>query len=111
MRHEHKYGHAGVERGRRFYFRTEADTLTGAVAANLAELEDEIVRCEPGVLRHHCPDHDFSRWVAAVFHDQTLAANLAAAEAQLPAQSPAAIAEQVRLALVGALQVRQASKG
>ncbi len=110
LRHEHKYDHAGVERGRRFYFRTEADTLTGAVAANLAELEDEIVRCDRGVLRHHCPDHDFSRWVAAVFHDQTLAANLAAAEAQLPAQSPAAIAEQVRLALVAALQVRQASK-
>ena len=110
LRHEHKYDHAGVERGRRFYFRTDADTLTGAVAANLAELEDEIVRCDPGVLRHHCPDHDFSRWVAAVFHDQTLAADLAAAEAQLPAQSPAAIAEQVRLALVAALQARQASK-
>ena len=109
LRHEHKYGHAGVERGRRFYFRTEADTLTGAVAANLAELEDEIVRCDPGVLRHHCPDHDLSRWVAAVFHDHTLAADLAAAEAQLPAQSPAAIAEQVRLALVAALQARQAS--
>jgi hypothetical protein len=109
LRHEHKYGHTGVERGRRFYFRTEGDTLTGAVAANLAELEDEIVRCDPGVLRHHCPDHDFSRWVAAVFHDHTLAANLAAAEAQLPAQSPAAIAEQVRLTLVAALQARQAS--
>ena len=109
LRHEHKYGHAGVERGRRFYFRTDADTLTGAVAANLAELEDEIGRCDPGVLRHHCPDHDLSRWVAAVFHDHTLAADLAAAEAQLPTQSPAAIAEQVRLALVAALQARQAS--
>ncbi len=98
VRHEHKYGHAGVDRGHRFYFRTQADTLTGAVAANLAELEDQLIRCAPGVLRHHCPAHDFSRWVAAVFHNQPLAADLAAAEAQLSTQSPAAIVEQVRLA-------------
>ncbi len=107
LRHQHKYDHAGVERGRWFYFRTEPNTLTGAVAANLAELEDELIRCDRGVLRHHCPGHDFSRWVAAVFHDQPLAADLAAAEAQLPTQSPAAIVEQVRLALVAALQARQ----
>jgi len=110
LRHQHKYDLAGIERGRWFYFRTEADTLTGAVAANLAELEDELIRCDPGVLRHHCPDHDFSRWVAAVFHDQPLAAELAAAEAHLPTQSPAAIVEQVRLALVAALRAGQATK-
>jgi phosphoglycolate phosphatase-like HAD superfamily hydrolase len=110
LRHQHKYDHSGVERGRWFYFRTEPDTPTGAVAANLAELEDELIRCDRGVLRHHCPGHDFSRWVAAVFHDQPLAADLAAAEAQLPTPSPAAIVEQVRLALVAALQARQASK-
>lgn len=109
-RHEHKYDHAGLERGRRFYFRSEADTLTGAVAANLAELEDQLIRCKPGVLRHHCPGHDFSRWVAAVFHDEPLAADLAAAEAQLFTQSPAAIVEQVRLALVATLQARQGGK-
>jgi hypothetical protein len=58
------------------------------------------------VLRHHCPAHDFSRWIAAVFHDRPLAADLAAAEAQLSAHSPAAIVEQVRLALIAALQAR-----
>jgi len=110
MRHEHKYDQAGVERDRRFYFRTEADTLTGAVAANLTELEDQLVRCERGVLRHHCPEHDFSRWVAAVFHDEPLAADLAAAEAQLSGQSPAAIVEHVRLALVAALQARHGAE-
>ena len=106
LRHRHKYDRAGVEGGRRFYFRTEGDTLTGAVAANLAQLEDELISCDPGVLRHHCPNHDFSRWVAGVFRDQSLATDLAAAEAQLPTQSPDAIIEQVRLALVAVLQAR-----
>jgi hypothetical protein len=106
LRHQHKYDHAGVEPARRFYFRTEADTPTGAIAANLPGLQHELVRCDPGVLRHHCPAHDFSRWIAAVFHDRPLAADLAAAEAQLSAHSPAAIVEQVRLALIAALQAR-----
>ena len=38
LRHEHKYDHAGVEPAHRFYFRAEADTPTGAIAANLSEL-------------------------------------------------------------------------
>lgn len=74
-----------------FHFRTEPDRLTGAVAANLAELEDQLIRCEPGVLRHHCFGHDCSRWVAAALHDQPLAANIATIEAQLSTKSPAAI--------------------
>jgi hydroxymethylpyrimidine pyrophosphatase-like HAD family hydrolase len=106
LRHEHKYGHYGVEPGRRFHFRTQPDTPTGATAANLAELEAELGRCDRGVLRHHCPGHDFSRWVDGVFHDQTLAADLSAAEAALPAESHAAVVEQVRLALIAALQAR-----
>ncbi len=106
IRHEHKYGQSAVEPARRFYFRTEPDTATGAIAANLAELETELGRCDRGVLRHHCPGHDFSHWVEDIFHDRTLAANLAAAEAALPAQSPAAVVEQVRLALIAALQAR-----
>jgi hydroxymethylpyrimidine pyrophosphatase-like HAD family hydrolase len=110
LRHEHKYDHSGVDRDHRFYFRNEADTLTGAVAANLADLEDQLIRCERGVLRHHCPGHDFSQWVTGVFHDEPLAAELAVAEAQLCAHSPAAIVEQVRLALVAALQARPSSK-
>lgn len=107
LRHQHKYAHSGVEPGRRFYFRTEDDTLTGAVVANLAELEDELVRCERGALRHHCPRHDFSRWARGVFRDRSLAADLAAAEAQLAADAPSAIVEQVRLSLVAALQARR----
>jgi hydroxymethylpyrimidine pyrophosphatase-like HAD family hydrolase len=107
LRHEHKYREYGVDPGRRFYFRTGFGIPTGAVAANLAELEAELTRCDEGVLRHHCPGRDFSRWVADVFHDRTLAAALAAAEASLPARSPGAVVEQVRLTLISALQSRR----
>jgi len=108
LRHERKYDQAGVEPARQFYFRTEPDTLTGAVAANVAELEAGLVVCNQGVLRHHCPANDFSQWIADVFHDQLLAANLAAAEARLSPESPAAAVELVRLALIAALQARRA---
>jgi hypothetical protein len=109
LRHEHKYEQMGVDPAHRFYFRTEPDSPTGAIAANLAELEAELGSCDHGVLRHHCPQHDFSQWTAEVFHDQPLAANLAAAENQLRAQSPTAVVERVRLALIAALQARHPS--
>ncbi|AFM17689.1 putative HAD superfamily hydrolase [Mycolicibacterium chubuense NBB4] len=109
LRHQHKYARAGVEPPRRFYFRGSGDHLTGAVAANLSELEDALNRCDAGVLRHHCPNRDFSRWVAGIFHDKRLAAELAAAESQLRRDSPGAIVEQVRLALVAALQGRMST--
>jgi hypothetical protein len=107
LRHEHKYDQAGVEPAHRFHFRVEPGTPTGAVAANLAELEAELAGCDEGVLRHHCPGGDFSRWVADVFHDGPLADGLAAAEAPLTGRSPAAVVEQVRLTLIAALQDRQ----
>jgi hydroxymethylpyrimidine pyrophosphatase-like HAD family hydrolase len=107
LRHEHKYGQTGVEPARRFYFRTESDAPTGTVAANLAELESELAGCDEDVLRHHCPGHDLSRWVTDVFRDGQLAADLAAAEASLTRGSPGAVVEQVRLALIAALQERQ----
>jgi hydroxymethylpyrimidine pyrophosphatase-like HAD family hydrolase len=107
LRHEHKYDHTGLEPGRRFYFRNQDDAPTGAMAGNLRELEVELVRCDRGVLRHHCPGHEFSRWVAEVFLDQSLARSLAVAEAGLSSDSPAAIVEQVRVALIAALQARR----
>jgi hypothetical protein len=107
LRHEHKYDQTGVEPAHQFHFRTEPDTPTGAVAANLSELEAELAGCDEGVLRHHCPGHDLSHWVADVFHDGPLAASLATAEAALTPQSPGAVVEQVRLALIFALQDRR----
>jgi len=106
LRHEHKYDQAGVEPARQFRFCTEPGTPTGAVAANLTQLEAELARCDEAVLRHHCPGHDFSRWVADVFHERPLAASLASAETSLLPQSPAAVVEQGRLALIAALQDR-----
>jgi hypothetical protein len=107
LRNAHKYDRAGVEPAHRCY---SAAPPTGATAANLAELEAELALCDRGVLRHHCPGHDFSRCIAAVFHDQPLAAKLGAAEAQLSGHSPAAIVEQQRLALIAALQARHAQR-
>ena len=106
LRHAHKYGSVGVEPARRFYFKTGPNTATGAVAANLDELEAELGRCDRGVLRHHCPHHEFSSWVAGVFRDEALAADLAELEAALPADGHAALVEQVRLALIAVLQAR-----
>jgi hydroxymethylpyrimidine pyrophosphatase-like HAD family hydrolase len=107
LRHQHKYDQAGVEPAHWFRFTTEQGTATGAVAANLAELEAELAACDESVLRHHCLGHDFSRWVADVFRDGPLAADLAAAEASLTRSGPAAVVEQVRLALIAALQGRR----
>ena len=109
LRHAHKYGWSGVEPARRFYFKTGPDTPSVAVAANLDELEAELGRCDPGVLRYHCPRHDFSGWIAGVFRDERLASHLATAEAALPADSHAAVVEQVRLALIATLQARRPS--
>jgi hypothetical protein len=104
------YQIVGVEPAQRFSFRTEGDAPTGVVAASLPELEAELACCDPGVLRHHCPGHDFSGWVAGVFHDEPLAAEIAAVEAQLSSDSSTVVVEQVRLAVIAALQARHATQ-
>jgi hypothetical protein len=106
LRQQHKYDLAGLEPAHRFHFRTEPGTPTGTIAANLADLEAQLANCDESVVRNHCPGHDFSRWVADVFHDRPLPADLAAAEASLARGGPAAVVEQVRLALIAALQDR-----
>ncbi|HEU5001780.1 MAG TPA: HAD hydrolase family protein [Actinomycetota bacterium] len=106
LRHEHKYCLVGVDAGRRFYFRDGADRLTGAVAGNLMELQGELDRCSEDVVRHHCPSHDFSNWVANVFRDQALAAELFAAESTMQADSPEAVVQAARIRLVTALRLR-----
>ncbi|MGO9976310.1 MAG: helix-turn-helix transcriptional regulator [Solirubrobacteraceae bacterium] len=103
------YQLAGVAAAQRFYFRIEDDATPRAVVANLPELEAAIAACDAGVLRHHCAEHDFSRWVAGVFENEPLAAEIAAAEAQLSADSPTETIEQTRLALITVLQARHAT--
>lgn len=106
LRHVHKYDRRPLDRERSFHFRRSREEATGARAGNLAELETEIARCERAVLRHHCPRHDFSRWVEDVFHDGELAGGIAEIEASVDDASPVAAVERARLALVGVLQMR-----
>jgi hypothetical protein len=104
------YQLARVEAAQRFYFRIEDDATPRTVVANLPELEAEIAVCEPGVLRHHCAEHDFSRWIAGVFHNEPLADAIAATEAQLSADSPTETVEHARRALTAVLQARHATQ-
>ena len=103
------YQLAGVEPAQRFYFLIEDDVTPRAVVANLPELEAVIAVCGPAVLRDHCVEHDFSRWVADVIHNEPLAAEIAEAEAQLSVDSSTETVEAVRLALIAALQARHAT--
>jgi hypothetical protein len=104
------YQLASVEAAQRFYFQIEDDATPRVVVANLPELEAAIAVCGPGVLRHHCVEHDFSHWVAGAFHNEPLADAIAAAEAQLSADSPTETVEHVRLAFIAALQGRHATQ-
>jgi hypothetical protein len=105
LRHDHKYGSIGVDPARRFHFRTTPDNLTGAVAANLAQLEGELARCDRGVLRHHCPKGDFSRWIAEVLRDEVfLAEQIATLETAVSPSSPAAVVDEERVHIIAVLQ-------
>jgi DNA-binding transcriptional ArsR family regulator len=104
------YQLAGVEAAQRFYFGIEDEVTPRAVVANLPELEAAIAVCEPGVLRHHCVEHDFSRWIAGVFHNEPLADAIAPVEAQLSADSPTETVEHARRALTAVLQARHATQ-
>jgi DNA-binding transcriptional ArsR family regulator len=104
------YQLAGVEAAQRFYFGIEDDVTPRAVVASLPGLEAAIAVCGPGVLRHHCAEHDFSRWVAGVLRNEPLADAIAAAEAQLSADSPTETVEHARRALTAALEARHATQ-
>ncbi len=104
------YQLAVVDPAQRFHLWAQGHGETGAFVASLQELEDELAVSDPSVLRHHCPSHDFSRWVAGVFGNAPLAAAIGAAEAQLHHDSPHEAVEQVRQALIAALEARHTSE-
>jgi hydroxymethylpyrimidine pyrophosphatase-like HAD family hydrolase len=104
MRHSHKYSGGQLPCERRFYFRHDWDTLTGATAGSAGEFRRELQACEDAVILHHCLHGDFSRWVAEVLGDPPLAAAIAAAEDAV--RSRAAGAEETRLRLVAAISAR-----
>jgi hypothetical protein len=106
FRHEHKYASNGTDAAHRFYFRDDADQLTGMTASNLAELETAVATCGRPVLRHHCPHHDFSRWINDIFHDKPLSDTVRRLEETITDGSPAAVVESTRLALISAIRAR-----
>ncbi len=106
LRHEHKYDAEGTPPHRAFWFRNQRDQPTGTVARNLHELETELAHCDRGVLRHHAPLGDFSRWVNDVFHNRRLAARIAAIESAIRPSSPAATVDAARLELIRELHRR-----
>ena len=102
-RHDHKYAVGRLALDRRFYFRDLTDQLTGSTAGSLTELESVLVTCGRNVLRHHCPRHDMSRWVADILGYRELARRLGEAEGAIDSDSPAAVVEQARAKLTAAL--------
>jgi hydroxymethylpyrimidine pyrophosphatase-like HAD family hydrolase len=77
VRHWHKYLTGSLPTPRRFYFRD------GAVAANLTDFYRQLRTCDLDIVAGHAHDHDFSRWIADVLQDLTLATAIRAAEADL----------------------------
>jgi hypothetical protein len=107
FRHEHKYDTGGTPAQRGFWFRDDHDRPTGRVARSLHDLEQELARCDTGVIRHHGPLEDFSRWIAAVFHDRDLAAAVAAIEQRIRTTSSDTFTNAARVELVQTIHRRQ----
>ncbi len=110
LRHEHKYEAGGVAPERRFYVRTEPDVPVGVTAGSLAELAAVLADCDPGVLRHHCPRGDFSRWIDDVFHDRMVVEEVSRVERTVRASSPSTEVESARSLLVAALARARAER-
>ena len=72
VRHWHKYASAELSPDSVFVFRTWRGP-TGAAAHNLSSFRHEILVCDPEVLHHHAPHHDFSLWLERVIRDPKLA--------------------------------------
>jgi hydroxymethylpyrimidine pyrophosphatase-like HAD family hydrolase len=104
MRHWHKYSAGQLRADRRFHFRSDWDTATGATAGSIGELAHELTVCDDEVITHHCLQRDFSRWVLDVLGDPPLAGAIAHIEDTAPAG--AAGAAQARAELLAAIRQR-----
>lgn len=83
IRHRHKYQVGQLPANRRFYFRTRHG-LTGRTAGNLSEFASEIANATAGVLRHHAPHNDFSRWLGDLWRDSAFIEGVQEIEATIP---------------------------
>jgi len=81
-RHRHKYAEASLPPHRWFVFRGP-DNTPGPRVGNLAEFVTELDRSDLGVIDHHLPRGDFSRWILDVLQDPELGARIAAIEREV----------------------------
>jgi hydroxymethylpyrimidine pyrophosphatase-like HAD family hydrolase len=77
VRHRHKYADLPVPISRRFVFTAAPGQ---PVAASLAGFAAMLEQVDPGQMDRHLRHHDFSRWLADVFGDHTLARDVRAVE-------------------------------
>lgn len=84
VRHWHKYLEGQLPSDRRFYFRNQ-NGLTDRSAGNLMEFHDEIRSASDATLRHHAAYRDFTRWLADLWPDAELLAEVRDIEEALAA--------------------------
>jgi hydroxymethylpyrimidine pyrophosphatase-like HAD family hydrolase len=97
MRHWHKYSAGQLPADRRFYFRRNRDTATGATAGSITELEHELRACDDAVIAHHCRLSDLSRWIGEVLGDPPLAAAVEQIETAMRAGTASITEARTRL--------------
>jgi hypothetical protein len=108
VRHWHKYSSAQLPIERGFHFRAPGGR-TGTVARNMEQFHAELRRAPLEVLRHHAAGADFSRWVADVFQDETLAAALRLSERRAAEGTTDDAVEAARRELLAAIEMRYGS--
>ncbi len=74
VRHQHKYLDVPVSERQAFVFRT--DSVSGLRARSFREFSDVLARVGGHALAEHLRRNDFSRWIADVFGDRPLAAQV-----------------------------------
>ncbi|MDH4316223.1 MAG: HAD hydrolase family protein [Gammaproteobacteria bacterium] len=89
VRHWHKYLSARLPPKHRFIFRLSGET-GGTVAANVQEFRDVLGSTSKEVVFGHALRRDFSRWIADVLQDATLADALRLLEEKLIGSNQAA---------------------
>jgi hypothetical protein len=108
VRHRHKYTDVPVPPSEAFVF-TRNGKPSGPAARTLSEFSDLLSECAGDVVAAHLRRHDFSRWIANVYRDRTLAAQVFALEkdqaARHAADAPTALAKLIsdRYFLAGAV--------
>lgn len=81
VRHRHKYTDIPVAAKNAFVF-THDGAPTGAAPRTLGEFSVVLGNCPSDVVEGHRRRHDFSRWIATIFRDLTLASRIFALELQ-----------------------------